>query len=31
VAQLNPAVDFRFADLRGLEIGDADLRSFDFT
>src|SRR5690348_6274737 len=31
VAQLNPAVDFRFADLRGLEIGDADLRDFDLT
>jgi hypothetical protein len=29
--QLNPAIDFRFADLSGLQIGDADLCSFDFT
>jgi hypothetical protein len=31
VAQLDPATDFRFADLRGVQIGDADLRGFDFT
>lgn len=28
---LDPAKDYRFADLRGVDFSDCDLRGFDFT
>lgn len=30
LAGLNPATDFRFKDLRGVDLSDLDLRAFDF-